>query len=122
MTPIPDQDGGVDMAWVGGVLKKGTPVGIAYHPEVFSETPDNYRQTSKEGSHYSLLVGQRYNCDKGEPEYILRNSWGQSGCETSAAGYLKKNGQKAPYTCEDGYYIIPQSQLKMGVFRTVHLE
>jgi hypothetical protein len=121
-TLIPDQDGGVDMAWVRELLKKGTPVGIAYHSEVFSESPDVYKYSSKRGSHYSLLVGQRYNCDKGEPEYILRNSWGQSGCETSSAAYLNRNGAKAPYTCEDGYYIIPESQLKMGLFRTVHFE
>lgn len=108
---------------VQDLLKKGTPVGITYYPEVLSENPLTYDKASKEGTHYSVLVGQRYNCDKGEPEYILRNSWGKSSCETGSAAYKSRFlANEAPYSCEDGYYIIPESQLKMGLLNMTYYE
>lgn len=98
------------------LLKNGTPVGISYHPEIFNETPESYKTAEKGVGHYSVLVGQQYNCDLGEPEYILRNSWGKSSCTTNSFNYLQKNGNPPPYKCdENGYYIIPESQLKMGL-------
>jgi len=111
------------MKEIQNLLKKGIPVGISYYPEVLSENPLTYEKASKDGTHYSVLVGQRYNCDKGEPEYILRNSWGKSSCETGSATYKNRFLAKAaPYDCEDGYYIIPESQLKMGLLSTTYYE
>ncbi|MNL13875.1 hypothetical protein D3C87_1347960 [compost metagenome] len=105
------------------LLKDGTPVGISYHPEIFNETPESYKNAEKGVGHYSVLVGQQYNCDLGEPEYILRNSWGKSGCTTNSVMYLQKNGTPPPYKCdENGYYIIPESQLKLGLNGITHYE
>ncbi|OQW53421.1 MAG: hypothetical protein A4S09_07415 [Proteobacteria bacterium SG_bin7] len=92
------------------LLTEGSPVGIAYDGNR-AILPQQDFDTNADSRHLSIVVGQRYNCEMGQMEFIVRDSvGGPEGCDTFRESFKKYN-QIAPYKCEGGHYVIPESHL-----------
>jgi hypothetical protein len=76
------------------LLDKKIPVGIGYRPEVYYFGPESLRETLIDGntSHYSVLVGKKFDCNTKKVVYILRNSLGDDACEAD-----RPNFQRYPF-------------------------
>jgi hypothetical protein len=73
------------------------PIGVTYNPSIFTYSDESVAATygfvsqdpkTESKLHYSLLAGKRYNCDLGEEEFIIKNSWGSGACELSRNKYV----------------------------------
>ena len=74
-------------------LDRGEIAGINYYPDIFHFGADRLTQSiaaakkTDHSSHYSTLVGKRWNCSTGETDYLLRNSWGENSCNRDLNSY-----------------------------------
>lgn len=75
---------------VDRALEAHLPVGITYDANFFFYGPNfikSFNPKLEPASHYSIIIGKRFNCKTGETEYILRNSWGPNACEEKRSSY-----------------------------------
>ena len=106
-------------AWADQILESGNIVEVSYDASCLKFVPND-----RNSSHSSSLVGKRYNCELGEPEYILRNSWGEQACQRDyqyqlgsrlKSMSLEEAIADLPFTCDEGYYIIRKSVLEANL-------
>ncbi len=83
------------------------PVSVGYNTSIFDEKGYQSYQTS--GGHVSLIVGQQWNEESNQCEFLLRNSWGKN-CSGYQNPELK--GKCDPNT---GYLWLPSEILKRGI-------
>lgn len=88
-------------------ISNNKPVSVGYNTSIFDEKGYQSYQTS--GGHVSLIVGQRWNDELNQCEFLLRNSWG-TNCYSYQNPELK--GKCDPKT---GYLWLPSEILKRSI-------
>ena len=92
------------------LLAQGVPIEIEYDGNR-AINPASLVDRNSRGTHASIIVGQQYNCKTGETEFIVRDSvGGKDNCDYQIKLFERYN-EKAPYSCSDGYFVLPQSHL-----------
>lgn len=101
----PAKDG---FAEIKNLLSQNIPVEIRYNSNRTFLPIE--KQKKEKLMHSSIIVGQKYNCDTRETEFIVRDSiGGKENCTSRIAAHGKR---KAPFSCDsDGYHVVPQSHL-----------
>ena len=90
-------------------LNKGDIIAVSYSSSILRNPANaNYQRPS---DHASTIVARRYNSQKNQCEYLLRNTWGR-GCSYYASSY----------DCDNGHIWLPQEVIKKSVTGVDYLE
>lgn len=99
------------------------PVGLTYNADILKKTGKSLEDSLKKNStlHFSVLIGQKYDCATKEIHFVLRNSWGKESC-TSLVAKFRAETSTAPYTCDsNGNFILPARLVSAGFVEAGYL-
>lgn len=88
-------------------LMNNEPVGFIYDAEMIFYG-ENYK--IKKVNHISTIIGRRYNKEKGQCEFQIRNSW---GIECPPSGSI---------ICENGNYWVSRTTMRNNIFGVLTIE
>ncbi len=79
---------------INEMLDRETPLYLTYSTKIFKDkefVTNPLVDSSEEDSiyHASSLVGKKYNCQTEQYDYILKNTWGDYGCERKKSKMIK---------------------------------